>query len=123
MRIFAGCKYFTILVLRRCENVRNKLIVNRGRAWRVVSGRKKNIQKWGYGVMVKPLNYTITYKSHGEQKELLFFTHQAMLEKYIDLIKSTGLEDVTALKAFKCYEKKPAEEYTEKLNKFICYGK
>lgn len=71
--------------------------------------------------MKKPLNYSITWNENGEEKELLLFSHQAMLEEYLNMLGSG--RNISSLKVWKIYERSENEEYTGKLNKFIAYGK
>ena len=70
--------------------------------------------------MKKPLNYSITWNENGEQKEILIFTHQDMIKKYIDMLENSY--NISLLKVWKIYNQ-GKEDYTGKLNSFIAYGK
>lgn len=69
--------------------------------------------------MKKPLNYSITWNENGEQKEILIFTHKDMIKKYIDML---GNYNISLLTVWKVYNQ-GKEDYTDKLNSFIAYGK
>ena len=70
--------------------------------------------------MKKPLNYSITWNENGEQKEILIFTHKDMIRKYIDMLENSY--NISLLKVWKIYNHEK-EDYTDKLNSFIAYGK
>lgn len=70
--------------------------------------------------MKKPLNYSITWNENDEQKEILLFSHQEMIRKYIDILENNY--NISSLKVWKVYNQ-GKEEYTDKLNSFIAYGK
>ena len=70
--------------------------------------------------MKKPLNYSITWNENGEQKEILIFTHKDMIKKYIDMLENSY--NISLLKVWKIYNQEK-EDYTDKLNSFIAYGK
>ena len=70
--------------------------------------------------MKKPLNYSITWNENDEQKEILLFSHQEMIRKYIDILENNY--NISSLKVWKVYNQ-GKEEYTGKLNSFIAYGK
>ena len=71
--------------------------------------------------MKKPLNYSITWNEDGEPKEILLFSHQGMLEAYLNMLGSG--RNISSLKVWKIFKKSEKEEYTGKLNSFIAYGK
>ena len=71
--------------------------------------------------MKKPLNYSITWNEYGEPKEILLFSHQEMLETYLNMLGSG--RNISSLKVWKIFKKSEKEEYTCKLNSFIAYGK
>ena len=71
--------------------------------------------------MKKPLNYSITWNEDGEPKEILLFSHQGMLETYLNMLGSG--RNISSLKVWKIFKKSGKEEYTGKLNSFIAYGK
>lgn len=71
--------------------------------------------------MKKPINYSLTWIQGEEQKEKIFFSHQALLEEYLYIL--CNVRNISSLKAWKIYAKAPKEEYTVTLNKFIAYGK
>lgn len=70
--------------------------------------------------MKKVLNYSITWNENDEQKEILIFTHKYMIRKYIDLLENSY--NISLLKVWKIYNQ-GKEDYTDKLNSFIAYGK
>ena len=70
--------------------------------------------------MKKPLNYSITWNENDEQKEILLFSHQEMIRKYIDILENNY--NISSLKVWKVYNQ-GKEEYTGRLNSFIAYGK
>ena len=69
--------------------------------------------------MKKPLNYSITWNEDGEPKEILLFSHQGMLETYLNMLGSG--RNISSLKVWKIFKKSEKEEYTWKLNSFISY--
>ena len=70
--------------------------------------------------MKKALNYSITWNENDEQKEILLFSHQEMIRKYIDILENNY--NISSLKVWKVYNQ-GKEEYTGRLNSFIAYGK
>lgn len=70
--------------------------------------------------MKKVLNYSITWNENDEQKEILLFSHQEMIRKYIDILENNY--NISSLKVWKVYNQ-GKEEYTGRLNSFIAYGK
>ena len=70
--------------------------------------------------MKKALNYSITWNENDEQKEILLFSHQEMIRKYIDILENNY--NISSLKVWKVYNQ-GKKEYTGRLNSFIAYGK
>ena len=70
--------------------------------------------------MKKPLNNSITWNEKKKKKEILIFTHKDMIKKYIDMLENSY--NISLLKVWKIYNQ-GKEDYTDKLNSFIAYGK
>lgn len=65
------------------------------------------------------LNYSITWKENGEQREEIIFTKFDTIAAYIDILKHPD-RNISSLRIWEVYKNmKPAEDITGRINRFL----